>query len=382
VVAVDVINQIMQRPTMMLSKLAIALLGIGVATVAIAEDQVNIQTVQYAENHERINVFTGEISVEKDIGTDYTVRLDYGYDAISGATPAWIKKPNYVNEYVEGQSHVSDEVRRSYGATVIGRDQHRNEYTVSVSRSDEPDFLSDGVSAQAQIWQDDQHNRAYIVGIGALFNTAIATAYTNNQQDKDSQSINVQVGLNQVIDQTSTIEGSLYYTDDDGYLSNHYLKIVRQNASTGQHELADDSRPDQRQSAGFSARWIKAWGSDFNTNVWYRFFQDDWGISSHTVELKAYYDLNDQWQINPVMRVYQQSAADFYRAYDDTVNVFSATGLGSNDARLGDFSAVTTQLNLTYNASKDWQFNVGVSHYQQSDDFSANWLTAGLIYHY
>jgi hypothetical protein len=82
------------------------------------------------------------------------------------------------------------------------------------------------------------------------------------------------------------------------------------------------------------------------------------------------------------MRVYQQSAADFYRAYDDTVNVFSATGLGSNDARLGDFSAVTTQLNLTYNASKDWQFNVGVSHYQQSDDFSANWLTAGLIYHY
>lgn len=371
------------NPTMRTPTLFLVVAGALTSGAAWADNKVSFQALNYLERNERMRVADADVSIERDFGTDYTLHVDYGFDAVSGATPAWVRRPGYVNEFVEGTAKVQNEKRRAVGATLAVRDKLRNEYTFGGSQSVESDFVSNEVSAQAQIWHDDMHNRSYTVGLGIQSNTALGSpdGYTNNKEDRASDAYNLQAGVNQVLDRTSTLEGSFYLTRDTGYLSNHYLKVVRQD-SLGNHYLADDDRPEKREGGGIATRWVKSWRDDLSTNLWYRYYSDDWGIRSHTVEGKLYWEPADHWKLNPVVRLYQQSAANFYRGYGDAVNTFASTGFASNDARLGEFTARTAQVNVMYSPSKEWAFNWGISHYRQDNGFSARSLTAGLSYRY
>ena len=227
----------------------------------------------------------------------------------------------------------------------------------------------------------EKHNRAYIVGASVQFNTNIANAATNNTANETSRVYNLQAGVNQVIDSTSSVEGSVFTLRSNGYLSHDYLKIVRDNGA-GAHVLAADSRPDSRTANGVALRWIKSWSEDLKTNLWYRNYSDSWGVRGNTIEAKVYYNLSDKWRINPVLRYHQQQGADFYRAYGAAVNTFAATGFGTNDARQGPMKAVTAQLNAEYRATKDWSINIGVVKYKQDSGLKATWVTAGFVYKY
>ncbi|MGC4059924.1 MAG: DUF3570 domain-containing protein [Aquabacterium sp.] len=355
--------------------------GASLCTQALAENTISYQAYKYVESNGRMKVQSGDLSIEKDFGTDYTLHLDAGYDGISGATPCWKTKPGFANEYVSGLCKVENDVRNSLNAAFSWRDTSRNEYTVGAAVSHESDFVSNQVSAQAQFWHDDSHNRSYTIGADIQSNTSIATGFTNNAEDRHLSGLNMQAGVNQVLDRTSTLEGSLYLGRESGYLSNQYLKIVRQD-DFGQKSLADDDRPERRHGGGFAVRWIKSWRDELKTNLWYRHYGDNWGVTSETVEAKVYWDLNDQWRLNPVVRLFSQTSADFYRAYGDQVNTFATTGYGSNDARLGSIKATTTQFNVEYHASKEWSLNTGFSHYRQDTGLTANWLSAGFVFKY
>lgn len=346
------------------------------ANLANGADSVSYQTYKYVEDGSRMEVFAADIAVEKDFGTDHALSLDIGHDAISGATPCWQPKDGYANEYRTGLCTVADEVRNSLGLAWTLRDTQRNEYHFGISTSQEPDFVSNELSAQGMWWQSDTHNRAYTFGVSIQDNTAVATAHTNNKQDKGSKAYNLQAGVNQVLNRSSTLELSVFAAQDEGYLSNHYLKIVRTNAF-GLHYLADDSRPEKRTASGLSARWINAWREDLVSNVWLRQYKDDWGVTGSTLETKLFWDINARLRLSPVVRLAKQGAADFYRSYDAAVNTFAAGGFGANDERLGDFTATTYQLNGDYKADKNWTFNAGVSHYAQDTGLTANWLTLG-----
>ena len=95
-----------------------------------------------------------------------------------------------------------------------------------------------------------------------------------------------------------------------------------------------------------------------------------------------YWDVSEHWRINPVLRYHIQGGANFYRAYGDTVNTFSASGYGTNDARQGPMKVVTGQLNAEYHADKNWTLNTGVARYVQDTGLSATWVTAGFVFKY
>lgn len=347
------------------------------AAPAQAEDKLRYQTFRYVEAGDRIRVTAADLSIEKDFGTDHALSLDIGHDAISGASPCWKLKTGYTNEYTSALCKLADEVRNSISAGWTLRDTARNEYTFGAAWSKEPDFDSRELSANALLWADESHNRSFAIGGAWQHNTSVATPYTNNAQDRSADTLSVQLGVTQVLDRSSTAELNVFAARDDGYLSNHYLKIVR-NSAAGLRYLSDDSRPEQRSGGGVAARWIKAWRADVKTNLWLRGYSDDWGVKGATVEAKAYWDVTSTWRINPVLRLNKQGAADFYRGYDATVNTFAVTGYGSNDARLGAFRATTVQLNAEYHASPVWTFNGGVQHYRQSTGLKASTVTVGL----
>lgn len=375
----------MHKPTLVLFSLTVTALG---SAPALAENSISYQALKYQESNDRIDVIGSAVTVEKDFGTDYHTKIGLDYDAVSGATPLWQPKAGYINEFEQTHHELADEARNGVSASVLKRDANRNEYTVGAGWSEEPDFIARQVSAQAMIYQDDSHNRSFTIGSGVLMNTAVATEFTNHARDENSTLASVQGGITQILDRTSTAEVSLYYGRDTGFLSNQYLKIVRTDPETLLNFLADDDRPNTRESGGIALRHIKAYGRDWTSQLFYRYYSDSWGIDAHTVETKLFYDVQPEWRINPVFRLHQQSEADFYRAYDADINTFADSGVGSNDARLGNFDAVTAQLNVEYRPSPEWSLNSGVSDYRQyaddseSSDFQAHWFTAGFTLRY
>ncbi|HEX4509077.1 MAG TPA: DUF3570 domain-containing protein [Burkholderiaceae bacterium] len=355
--------------------------GTLVATPACADNYFGYQASRYVEAGQRIHVFSGDLSVEKDFGTDYTLHADMIYDGISGATPSWVAKPGYANEFQAGLQKVDDEVRNALSTTLAVRDAARNEYTFGLAYSHESDFISREISAQAQLWSDDSHDRSYTIGASIQDNTSLATGFTNNTANAGAHAVALQAGVNQVVDARTTLEASVFYAGDSGFLSNQYLKIVRTDA-VGEHYLAPDDRPDSRRGGGVAVRWIHSWSDALQSNLWVRWYRDDWGITSGTAEAKAYWSIDDHWRLGPVLRVYHQSSADFYRAYGGNPNTFASTGYGTDDARLGTLTAVTTQLNAEYRADANWTLNAGVSRYSNNAGLRAGWLTAGFIYRY
>lgn len=366
----------MHTPTLFLLAVGAALVG-----NVQADNKISYQTYKYSESNDRMDVRASNLTIDKDFGTDYTLKLDIGTDAISGATPCWQGVAGYAFAYASGKCKVADETRNSISGSLLMRDTQRNEYTFGAANSREPDFISNELSGQAMFWHDESHNRSYTIGLGVMDNTSVATANTNNKTDKKNTAVNLQIGSTQVLDRSSALEASVYVGRESGYLSNHYLKIVR-GANPGQQTLADEVRPDLRRSGGLALRHTRAWREDVTTNLWWRVYRDNWGITSHTVEAKAYWRINEQWRLNPVLRYYQQTRANFYRAYGDPVNTFATTGYGSNDARLGALHATTAQLNVDYQASKEWTLNTGLARYRQSTGLAATWLTAGFVFKY
>ena len=365
----------MRKPT-----LIVAAIGVNLFSGAVsAENSIAWQGYQYQENDDRIDVRGGAIRVEQDFGTDYALTAGVDYDTVTGATPMWVPIAGYADEYEEGKAELEPETRNGSFANLLVRDSRRNEYTLGATYSSEPDYLAQGISAQALFWHDESHNRSYTVGLSRMFNTARASAATNHAQDEDSTSDYLQAGVTQVINARTTLEASLFYGNEDGYLTNQYLKIVRID-DIGNQYLAPDDRPEARESAGVALRGAHAFQPGLVTQLWYRFYEDDWGIDGHTLEAKLYWDVTPYLRLNPVYRVGNQTAADFYRDYSDTPNYFAATGYGSNDARLGDFDTQTVQLNVEYLASKQWSLNAGISDYTQNNGFEARWISAGFVF--
>src|SRR5690606_15741801 len=76
----------------------------------------------------------------------------------------------------------------------------------------------------------------------------------------------------------------------------------------------------------------------------YRYYHDDFGIRSHTLEFNWHQNVFDgDLRVIPGLRYYSQSGADFYRP----VNDFSQSGIHqSTDYRLAPYGALSGNLGL------------------------------------
>lgn len=163
-------------------------------------------------------------------------------------------------------------------------------------------------------------------------------------------------GTTQVINRRSLIQFNYSLSFANGYLNDPYkfLTVVDPltgasvaGASGGSLLYLSESRPDSRVGHNLFAAYKYHFDSGI-ADLSYRYHADDWGINSHTLEGRYRYDVTDTVVVEPHLRYYTQSAADFYRAFLTTDNTDIA--FASADYRLGDFDAVTVGIKL----SREW----------------------------
>ena len=236
--------------------------------------------------------------------------------------------------------------------------------------SKEYDYLSLGGSATFSLDTEDR-NRTYTGGVSAGFDivdpvggtpVAMTEAWdypTTKATDGSSENktvVDLLFGVTQIISRKSLLQANYTIGTNSGYLTDPYkiLGVIDTNSLNAipdgeiiqgaGYSYRYENRPDSRLSQTVYVKYVRQLTEDV-INFSYRYFWDDWGISSHTFDARYRFEIGGGHYLQPHVRYYTQSEADFYKPYLlDSEE--ASTKEASADYRLGEL--VTTTIGLLY----------------------------------
>jgi hypothetical protein len=376
-------------------KISILTCALLASTAMMAEDYINIQFMGYDEESGKTTIYTPAIEINKDFGADYTFNLSLTHDSVSGASPTFYdafsgasaKIPEgviYKEDITYGDIDYEDK-RKAVALSLTKRFASRDELTIGANYSDEYDYTSNEISAEYLHYLDNSKNRAISLGASYQDNdvsiycdlgtSACDTSSGASQKVKNLKVFSTEVGFTQIIDQTSLVKTSLFYINEDGYLSNPYMRVVRDyNISP---KITEEVKPDSRTAYGATLQYIKALNKKLSSISSYRFYDDDWDITSHTIEEELNYEWSEKLTTGVMLRYYTQSKAKFYSGKKD---YFTNQKYASSDRRMSDFDAINLTLDATYHINQKISCNTSISYYEQFDIFEAYYYGLGIKY--
>jgi hypothetical protein len=360
-------------------------LAIIASNALYAENYVAVEFLQYDENNDRVSVSAPTLSASYDIGTDYTVKADFVHDAVSGATPVWqsdtasgASKRDDSGDYVYKNQEFK-EARNAGSVMLTTRFDNRDELYTGIDISRESDFDSKSLSAEYMHYTDKSHNQSINIGASFAYNEILSYDYDTGSgasAKETATSINLQGGIAQVLSESSSAKAEAFVIVDDGYLTNPHATVVR-NYGTAEQKLTTEKRPDKRTAYGANLKYVSMIGNDVSYQANYRFYTDDWDISSHTIDNDIYYAMNDDLTFGLGLRYYTQTEASFYNEKKD---FFKNEELASSDERLSSFNALTYKASVDYTINDDISYNLGAEFYSQSTGLDATMITTGIKY--
>ncbi|WP_033958230.1 DUF3570 domain-containing protein [Psychroserpens jangbogonensis] len=189
-----------------------------------------------------------------------------------------------------------------------------------------------------------------------LFNRYTVTGNPNYNPDFetfDNEGRNtyaVGFGFSQIM--TKKLQGSLAldFVMQDGLLSTPFQRVYFSDVADSfieQFQLADDVEqlPDSRFKVALGGRLNYYIDETFVVRTFYRYYFDDWGITSHTISVEVPIKLSDKFTIYPSYRFYNQSAADYFGAYESHL---STDEFYTSDYDLSEYSANQFSLGASY----------------------------------
>ncbi len=188
------------------------------------------------------------------------------------------------------------------------------------------------------------------------------------------------LGVTQVINRNAVMQFNYSYSDASGYLNDPYKIISVVDAVTGDTVTvvppadggADglylfEKRPDSRTKHSLFGQ-LKYYLNGQVLDASYRFMTDDWEIDSHTLDLRYRMPFSGLY-VEPHVRYYTQSAADFYRS--SLVDGGPMPQYASADFRLGEFDAVTAGVKLGKKLTSGNEWSIRLEYYMQNGDVPA-----------
>lgn len=214
--------------------------------------------------------------------------------------------------------------------------------------------------------------------------------YLFNYHDKvNRNSYSLSLSFSQVL--TSKIQFSLF-TDllmQQGLLSTPYQRVYfadRDNYFIHDFQLADDIErlPDTRFKIPLGMRWNFYLNEWLTVRSYYRYYWDDWGISSNTASVELPVKIGNRFTIYPMYRYYTQTQADYFAPYETHL---STEEFYTSDYDLSGFHSNQFGIGLTYTdiflGAKIWRFGIKnidlrYNHYNRSDGLQANIISFGI----
>lgn len=129
----------------------------------------------------------------------------------------------------------------------------------------------------------------------------------NNYDSKSRNSYSASLSYSQIINQRLQLMLIADLVYQQGYLGLPFHRVYFNDNS-----LRAENLPDTRMKIplGFRANYFL--GDKVVLRSFYRYYNDDWGINSHTIQLETSVKLTPFFSLTPFYRYYTQTAADYF----------------------------------------------------------------------
>lgn len=184
------------------------------------------------------------------------------------------------------------------------------------------------------------------------------------------QVIDVVAGVTQVLSRTMLARLNYSLSSNDGYLTDPFklLSVVR---GAGDPEAGVpvfyvfEHRPDVRhRHSMFAQLRTRIFSSDV-LDLSYRYGWDTWAVRSHTAEVRFRHRMGREWFMQPHLRVYHQTAAEFHRRF--LIELATTPDFASADYRLAEFDALTVGVEWGRDVAGLGLLSATVEYYGQLD---------------
>ena len=358
---------------------------------------------------DRVQAIEPAAIITRDFGDDKAWSTRLVTDTLSGATPtgAMPSSKSSTTTGPSGKSQSSNppgatpmdgnfrDLRRAISSTWSQPFADVWHVDAGLSYSIEHDFKSEGVNT---LFSRDFNERNTTLSAGAAYewdeifpvggihaplstvsqgavpggidlNPPIAASETKHELD-------ALLGLTQVMNRDWLLELNYSYARSEGYQNDPYKVVSIINTHLGGlfpigfgpplgEPLSNifENRPELRQKRALylgNKVYVNGDVLDFS----YRYGWDDWGIKSNAYELRYRFAFGDDDYLQPHLRYYHQTAADFYhRGLLDTDTVPQFV---SADYRLAEFTARTVGLEYGTRIAGKYKVSLRVERYIQS----------------
>ncbi|NOT86496.1 MAG: DUF3570 domain-containing protein, partial [Methylococcaceae bacterium] len=361
----------------------------------------DFQYGKYAESGNRMKVDIFEAALSAPIGKSMTASLSLVRDVISGASPKYnnVDAKGNIKQVLSGAT-IQEQRDAISGNLTYFFDKAALGFGGGFSR--ENDYTSRYINTNLSI---DLNNKLTTLNFGAsgAFDIVEPTGKTINESDADDSPSSTHrnktsqqylLGVSQVIDKDSLVQSNITFGYHSGYLADPY-KSVYFVGDPGRAAGHSDIRPGEKFQWAWLTQYVRHFQqfNDAALHTDYRFYTDDWGINSHTVELSWHQPVAYGWQLIPRFRYYSQDRADFYQPYfdkGDQSTVYSSdyrlAGFGTLSGGIKiakEFKEVKNVSDLKLQAGFEYydhksSYEIGSNGHGSFDNFSYYLLTASL----
>jgi Protein of unknown function (DUF3570) len=324
--------------------------------------------------------------------------LRLAFDSLTGASASGATPSRFVQTFTSPSGHGSYTIaprttpldptfldtRVALSANWLQTAGARGEIDLGVSASNEYDYFHTGLNGHYSIGLNER-NTTLAFGLAFAADKVDPVGGTpvplapmlppgagGNKLGDDSKTVtDALFGVTQVFGRATIGQFNYSFSLSSGYLTDPYKVLSEIDPATGDPVAGPgipflylfETRPDTRTKHSLFGQIKHRIGRPV-VDVSYRFMTDDWGVDSHTLELRWRQPIGSSWYVQPHLRYYTQSAADFYRPY--LRNGDPLPDHASADYRLGEMVGTTLGIKLgrPYENAREW--SVRVEYYRQS----------------
>jgi hypothetical protein len=390
---------------------------LGSTAPALAEDEAarwdfDTALLYYGEDNDRVRDLSATILTRRDFDDDRYLSLDLTVDSLTGASPSGAiamdgpqtftsPSGDDVYETAAGQVPLDDTFLDTRYALDVGWTQPFGRlYTITAGLGFSTEYDYTHLGANLGVTRDFNRRNTTLSAavayaqedIDPVGGTPLPLALMQDVGDDSSKAgtdtkdvLDLLLGVTQVIGPSTVLRVNYSYSDSSGYLTDPYKILSVVDPVTGDTiERAPEAgalgptgvyryeaRPDSRRKQGLYAE-LKQDFTGKVLGVSYRFATDDWGIDSHTLDARLRWPIGEFNYVEPHLRYYTQTAADFYRF--SLLDGEPLPSFASADARLADFDGLTLGLKYGHRTVSGSEWNARIELYQQSGNLSGDQL--------
>lgn len=195
-------------------------------------------------------------------------------------------------------------------------DKKGNTISIGASYSTEFDYQSLGANVSFAQKTTDKNGeftiklQGYFDKVKLVKPVELRTSAEEGYGSDNRTTLAASLSWSQVVNKNLQVMVLADLVHQQGFLSLPFYRVYFTDGSVHQEHL-----PDTRLKVPVGLRANYFWGDNIILRAYYRYYKDDWGISSHTASLEVPVKLTPFFSISPFYRFYNQTAVKYFAAY-------------------------------------------------------------------